>query len=63
MHGANDTRVPPEQAYEPFRALQHAGTMTELVTCPREGHGLGERAHQIDFAKRFVEWFDTHVKR
>ncbi len=63
VHGANDTRVPPEQAYELYRALRHAGTMTELVTYPREGHGLGERAHQIDFAKRFVEWFDTHVKR
>ncbi|MEM6990166.1 MAG: S9 family peptidase [Myxococcota bacterium] len=63
VHGANDTRVPPEQAYELYRALRHAGTMTELVTYPREGHGLGERAHQIDFAIRFVEWFDTHVKR
>lgn len=63
VHGAEDTRVPPEQAYELYRALRHVGTMTELVTYPREGHGLRERAHQIDFAIRFVEWFDTHVKR
>jgi len=62
VHGAADTRVPPEQAYELYRALRHAGTTTELVTYPREGHGLGERGHQIDFATRFVAWFDAHVK-
>lgn len=62
VHGAKDTRVPPEQAYELYRALRHAKTETQLVTYPREGHGLGERAHSIDFANRFVDWFDTHVK-
>jgi dipeptidyl aminopeptidase/acylaminoacyl peptidase len=34
---------------------------TEIVLYPREGHGLGERAHQLDFAQRFVDWFDEHV--
>ncbi|MBL4686296.1 MAG: S9 family peptidase [Nannocystaceae bacterium] len=62
VHGSKDTRVPPGQAYELYRALRHSGTSAQLVMYPREGHGLGERAHQIDFATRFVEWFDTHVK-
>jgi dipeptidyl aminopeptidase/acylaminoacyl peptidase len=61
VHGLDDTRVPPEQAKELYRALRHAGTTTQVVFYPREGHGLGERAHQIDFMKRFVEWFATHV--
>jgi dipeptidyl aminopeptidase/acylaminoacyl peptidase len=62
VHGKDDTRVPPGQAKELYRALRHAGTTTELVLYPREGHGLRERAHQIEFAERFLEWFDAHVK-
>lgn len=62
VHGKEDSRVPPGQAKELYRALRHAGTPTELVLYPREGHGLRERAHQIDFATRFLEWFDAHVK-
>lgn len=62
VHGDEDTRVPPGQAKELYRALRHAGTTTEVVFYPREGHGLRERAHQIDFATRFVTWFDRHVK-
>lgn len=62
VHGREDTRVPPGQGMELYRALRHAGTTTELVLYPREGHGLRERAHQIDFANRWLSWFDEHVK-
>lgn len=62
VHGKDDTRVPPGQAKELYRALRHAGTTTELVLYPREGHGLRERAHQIDFVTRLLDWFDAHVK-
>ncbi len=62
VHGAEDTRVPTSQGKELYRALRHAGTKTELVLYPREGHGLRERAHQIDFTNRFLDWFDAHVK-
>lgn len=62
VHGSEDTRVPPSQATELYRALRHAKAPAEVVYYPREGHGLRERAHQIDFASRFVEWFDQHVK-
>jgi dipeptidyl aminopeptidase/acylaminoacyl peptidase len=62
VHGKDDARVPPGQAKELYRALRHAGTPTALVLYPREGHGLRERAHQIDFVTRFLDWFDEHVK-
>ena len=62
VHGQDDTRVPPEQAKELYRALRHAKVATEVVFYPREGHGLGERAHQIDFMRRFVGWFETHLR-
>ncbi|MCA9649742.1 MAG: S9 family peptidase [Myxococcales bacterium] len=62
VHGMDDTRVPPGQGKELYRALRHAGTEAELVLYPREGHGLRERAHQIDFVGRWLDWFDEHVK-
>lgn len=61
VHGLDDTRVPPEQAKELYRALRHAGVTTELVTYPREGHGLGEREHQLDFLRRMTAWFEQHL--
>jgi dipeptidyl aminopeptidase/acylaminoacyl peptidase len=61
VHGESDTRVPPGQAYELYRALRHFGVKTEIVLYPREGHGLGERAHQLDFTQRWVDWFAENV--
>lgn len=62
VHGESDTRVPPEQTTELYRGLRHFNDKTEILLYPREGHGLSEKAHQRHFAKKFVEWFDTHVK-
>ena len=62
VHGDEDTRVPPGQAAELYRALRYFKTPTEVVFYPREGHGLRERAHQIDFQKRWLAWFDKYVK-
>ena len=62
VHGLDDSRVPPEQAKELYRALKHVGAPTELVFYPREGHGLSERAHQLDFVQRFLDWFDRHLQ-
>lgn len=61
VHGESDTRVPPGQAMELYRGLRHFGVTTEIALYPREGHGLSERAHQLDFAERFVGFFETHV--
>jgi dipeptidyl aminopeptidase/acylaminoacyl peptidase len=62
VHGAADSRVPPEQATELYRALRHFGVKTDLVVYPRAGHGLSEEAHQIDFVTRFLDWFDRHIQ-
>jgi dipeptidyl aminopeptidase/acylaminoacyl peptidase len=61
VHGGDDTRVPPGQANELYRALRHKKVKTEVVYYPREGHGLGERAHQLDFAQRWLDWFDANI--
>jgi len=63
VHGKEDRRVPLGQSWELYTALKWKGVPTELVIYPREGHGLRERAHQIDFMNRVLEWFDRYVKK
>lgn len=62
VHGAADERVPPGQSLELYRGLKRLGVTTQLVLYPREGHGIRENVHGLDFMNRFVDWFDTHVK-
>lgn len=62
VHGQADSRVPPGQSQELYRALRHLGVPTQLVMYPREGHGIAENVHALDFVHRFLDWFDTHVK-
>ena len=62
-HGLADARVHPEQSQELFTALDLNGVPVELVFYPREPHGLTERAHEIDFMHRVLEWFDRFLKR
>ncbi|HYI15518.1 MAG TPA: S9 family peptidase [Thermomicrobiales bacterium] len=57
VHGENDERVPVTQGIHFFRGLRRYGVPTELVTYPREPHGIQERNHQIDLNRRIVEWF------
>lgn len=58
LHGEQDTNVPLGQAIHFHRALRHFGVEHELVVYPREGHGLRERAHQLDALRRIRAWFD-----
>jgi dipeptidyl aminopeptidase/acylaminoacyl peptidase len=61
-HGQKDRRVPPGQAVELYTALRLRGMPVEMVTYPREPHGLRERAHQLDYMNRSLDWFDRWVK-
>jgi dipeptidyl aminopeptidase/acylaminoacyl peptidase len=58
LHGEEDTNVPLGQALHFHRALRHFGVDHEFVVYPREGHGLDERAHQLDALRRIRAWFD-----
>lgn len=62
VHGAADPRVPPGQSLELYTALKWKGVPVEYVSYPREGHGLAERAHQLDFMRRVLGWFEKYVK-
>ena len=62
VHGAADPRVPPGQSLELYTALKWKGVPVEYVIYPREGHGIGERAHQEDFMRRVLDFFRQHLK-
>ena len=62
VHGAADPRVPPGQSLELYTALKWKGVPVEYVIYPREGHGISERAHQLDFMQRVSGWFGKYVK-
>jgi dipeptidyl aminopeptidase/acylaminoacyl peptidase len=62
IHGAADPRVPPGQSLELYTALKWKGVPVEYVTYPREGHGVAERAHQEDFMKRVLAFFQKHLR-
>ncbi|MFM9106488.1 MAG: S9 family peptidase [Chloroflexota bacterium] len=57
LHGDSDERVHPAQGAEFFRALKVLGVPVEFVRYPREGHGVGERLHQIDLMRRVAGWY------
>ncbi len=63
IHGGADPRVPIGQSQEMYTALKWKGVPVEFVTYPREGHGVGEAAHQRDFMSRVTAWFDTYLKK
>lgn len=62
IHGAADTRVPIGQSQELYTALKHKGVPVEFVIYPREGHGVSETAHQLDFMQRVLGWFQKYLK-
>ena len=54
MHGANDARVPPEQAVEFYRALVDLGKDVTFVRYPRQGHGIREPRLAMDRLRRYL---------
>ena len=61
LHGDSDARVHPAQGMEYFRALKVRGVPVRFVRYPREKHGIGERAHQIDLMDRIVDWLAGYL--
>jgi dipeptidyl aminopeptidase/acylaminoacyl peptidase len=61
-HGLADDRVHPEQSIQLYNLMRLAGIPVDLVLYPREPHGLRERAHQLDYMGRILEWFERYVR-
>jgi len=62
LHGEEDRRVPVGQGTGFARALRERDVPVELVTYPREGHGIGEWKHQRDLLLRIRGWYDRWLR-
>lgn len=62
LHGESDPRVPTTQGWEFYNALKDLGVETEMVTYPREPHGINEPEHEKDLLTRVLAWYDKHLK-
>jgi len=62
-HGENDNDVPIAEAEQFFIGLKDVGTEAVFVRYPREGHGLQEVKHQIDWTDRSITWYDKHFPK
>jgi dipeptidyl aminopeptidase/acylaminoacyl peptidase len=62
-HGENDNDVPIAEAEQFFVGLKDVGTEAVFVRYPREGHGINEVKHQIDWTDRSIAWYDAHFPK
>jgi dipeptidyl aminopeptidase/acylaminoacyl peptidase len=60
VHGENDNDVPIAEAEQWYIALRDVGTEAIMVRYPREGHGVREPQHQIDYVERSIAWYEKH---
>jgi dipeptidyl aminopeptidase/acylaminoacyl peptidase len=60
VHGENDNDVPIAESEQFYIALRDVGTEAVMVRYPREGHGLREPRHVVDWTDRSMRWFDQH---
>jgi dipeptidyl aminopeptidase/acylaminoacyl peptidase len=63
VHGENDNDVPIAEAEQFFIALKDVGVETVMVRYPREGHGIRETAHRVDFLDRSMNWYEHYFAR
>jgi dipeptidyl aminopeptidase/acylaminoacyl peptidase len=63
IHGENDNDVPIAEAEQFFIALKDVGTEAAFVRYPREGHGIRETKHVIDWTDRSIAWYEKHFPK
>jgi len=61
LHGANDPRVPLEEAEQIADAVEERGVPVEKMIFEDEGHGLSKLENRIEAYTAIVEFLDQHV--
>jgi len=61
LQGEEDTTDPMGQSTALYRALKHYGVKAELITYPREPHGIGEEKHVVSMLNRILSWYDEYL--
>lgn len=61
-HGANDPRVPVEEAEQIVAALRARGVPVDYLRHENEGHGLVRRENQVESFARVAEFFARYLE-
>jgi dipeptidyl aminopeptidase/acylaminoacyl peptidase len=61
LHGANDPRVPVEEAERIADAVAERGIPVEKMIFEDEGHGLSKLENRVEAYTAIVEFLDEHV--
>ncbi len=62
MGGAVDWNVPIHNSEQLYQALKRLGRTTQLIVYPGEHHGIRRPSFRVDRLKRWINWYDIHVK-
>ncbi len=62
MGGEKDFNVPIAGSEQMYQALKSLGVETQLVIYPGQFHGLTIPSYERDRLRRYVEWYDRHLK-
>jgi dipeptidyl aminopeptidase/acylaminoacyl peptidase len=62
VHGANDPRVPVDEARQILAAVAANGGQVDSLIFADEGHGSGKRTNVIAEYRKHVEFFDRFIK-
>jgi dipeptidyl aminopeptidase/acylaminoacyl peptidase len=63
VHGENDPDVPIAEAEQYYIALRDVGVDAIMVRYPREGHGIAESRHTVDFIDRSIRWYEKYFPK
>jgi len=63
VHGENDPDVPIAEAEQYYIGLRDVGVDAIMVRYPREGHGVSEPGHQVDFINRSIRWYEKYFPK
>ena len=62
LQGANDVRVPKEEAEQVVDIYKKDGKTVAAKFYPQEGHGFSKREDQVDALYGLVDWFQRYLK-
>jgi dipeptidyl aminopeptidase/acylaminoacyl peptidase len=62
VHGANDPRVPVDEARQILAAVANNGIAVDSLIFADEGHGSGKRSNTVIEYRKQVEFFDRFLK-
>ncbi len=61
LHGEQDPRVPPGQAFEFYNAMKRQNITSKMVLYPRTQHGPREPKLTLDIMNQHLTWVEKHL--